>query len=79
MRPTACRRGFRSARLSATQASSEGQLESEIKGRSWIIKKPDDAIADVDACSEKLWGDQLRTMGPFYQMLADSPDDPSLN
>jgi putative transcriptional regulator len=58
---------------------SEGQLESEIQGRSWIVKKPDDAIADIKACDETLWGSQLRTMGPYYQLLADSPDDPSLN
>jgi putative transcriptional regulator len=58
---------------------SEGQLESEIQGRSWIIKKPDDAIANIGSCNEDLWGQQLRSMGPYYQMLADSPDDPSLN
>lgn len=58
---------------------SEGQLESEIQGRSWILKKPDSAIAAIDSCTEELWGDQLRTMGPYYQMLADSPDDPSMN
>ncbi|MFT4548091.1 MAG: putative transcriptional regulator [Verrucomicrobiales bacterium] len=58
---------------------SEGQLESEIQGRSWIIKKPDEPIADVGLCQEELWGEQLRSMGPYYQMLADSPDNPSLN
>ena len=58
---------------------SEGQLESELQERSWIIKNPDETVAEVDACDEKLWGEQLRSMGPYYQMLADSPDDPSLN
>jgi len=58
---------------------SEGQLESEIEGRSWIIKKPDVVIADIAACDEGLWAKQLRSMGPYYQLLAGSPDDPSLN
>jgi putative transcriptional regulator len=58
---------------------SEGQLEAEIQGRSWIAKKPDGSIADTEACSEGLWAVQLRSMGPYYQLLADSPDDPSLN
>ncbi len=52
---------------------SEGQLESEIKGRSWIIKNPDDAIADVEACSESLWGDQLRSMGPTTRCWRTRP------
>ena len=58
---------------------SEGQLEGEIQGRSWIVKKPDHSIAEIESCSEDLWGAQLRAMGPYYQMLADLPDDPSLN
>ena len=58
---------------------SEGQLESEIKGRSWIIKEPDETIADVSSCQEELWGDQLRSMGPHGQLLADMPEDPSMN
>ncbi|MFT5105853.1 MAG: hypothetical protein ACI9UA_001475, partial [Pseudoalteromonas tetraodonis] len=39
----------------------------------------DEPIADVGLCQEELWGEQLRSMGPYYQMLADSPDNPSLN
>jgi len=71
--------GFSIRAFAGYSGWSEGQLESEIQGRSWIIKKPDERIAEVANCREELWGEELRKMGPFYKMLADSPDDPSLN
>ena len=54
------------------------QLEDELNGRTWLIfngqkdfafsNKPDD-----------LWGDVLRSMGSQYAVLANFPENPSLN
>ncbi len=56
----------------------EGQLEDELKHRAWIPKSP---VSEVVTARnpDAMWADILRTMGPFYKILADAPDDPSLN
>jgi putative transcriptional regulator len=55
-----------------------GQLELEMKQKSWIIQKPTRAIMKPDRLP-KLWFDIMRGLGPWYKMLAEAPDDPSLN
>jgi putative transcriptional regulator len=57
---------------------ASGQLESELKRRSWITCPPS---ADVtrEAGHGSLWMDLMSAMGPFYRMIAQSPEDPSLN
>lgn len=55
-----------------------GQLEAELKQHAWITRQADSQIANPDR-SPKLWADLLRTMGPYYRLIADMPDDPSLN
>lgn len=55
-----------------------GQLESELKRRSWITCKPDKAVLRPDN-SAQLWSDLLSRMGPWYHLLSRMPDDPSLN
>lgn len=57
---------------------SEGQLESELKQRAWITHKPEASVLETDGL-ESLWGDLLRKMSPWHRLLADSPEDPSLN
>ena len=57
---------------------SGGQLEDELKQQAWIPKNPiSEVLSDKD--TDQLWADILRTMGPYYRMIADSPEDPSLN
>jgi len=57
---------------------SEGQLESELQQRAWITRK---AVASVVAgeAGDRLWGDLLSDMGPYYRLLASTPEKPELN
>lgn len=54
------------------------QLDDELKGKTWLISqgKKDFAFAENP---EELWGQVLRTMGSQYAVLANFPEDPSLN
>lgn len=59
---------------------SEGQLESELKQRAWITHKPEECVLKTDTGAlASLWADLLRKMSPWHRLLADSPEDPSLN
>lgn len=55
-----------------------GQLESELRRNSWIpTRPPEDLLGrphDWD-----LWTGLLRQMSPLHRILAEAPDDPSLN
>lgn len=55
-----------------------GQLEAEIQERSWILSS---ATADLvfSTSPEGLWKTCLRRMGPSHALLAEFPEDPSLN
>lgn len=55
-----------------------GQLEGEMEQKSWIVQKPSRAILKPERLP-KLWFDIMRGLGPWYKMLAEAPDDPSLN
>lgn len=57
---------------------TSGQLESELLRRSWITRPAEAQVAEAGAIAQ-LWRGLLRTMGPWYRLLADMPDDPSLN
>lgn len=54
-----------------------GQLEGEIRERSWIAYRPDERLLDFEP--ENLWRDTLEAMSPWHYLLAKTPDDPSLN
>jgi putative transcriptional regulator len=55
-----------------------GQLEAEMKQNAWLLQKPSPSVVKLDRLA-KLWFDIMRTLGPWYKMLAAAPDDPSLN
>ncbi|HEX2749743.1 MAG TPA: YqgE/AlgH family protein [Verrucomicrobiales bacterium] len=57
---------------------SGGQLESELKRRSWITRKPDRSVLQSHN-SGSLWSDLLSSMGPWFHLLSKMPDDPGLN
>ncbi len=57
---------------------SEGQLEHELKQRAWITHKAEECVLNTDHL-ETLWSDILKKMSPWHRLLADAPDDPSLN
>jgi putative transcriptional regulator len=55
-----------------------GQLEAEMKQKAWLLQKPSPSMLKPDRLP-KLWFDIMRSLGPWYKMLAAAPDDPSLN
>jgi len=57
---------------------SPGQLEDEMKREAWLIH-PASLELVFDADPAKLWRQILRQKGLKYRLLADMPDDASLN
>ncbi len=57
---------------------SEGQLENELEQHSWIACKPIKSVIS-DAQPANLWNTILADLGPYYNLLARMPSDPSLN
>ena len=55
-----------------------GQLESEVKQNAWLLQKANPSLLKLDRLPN-LWFDIMRSLGPWYKMLAAAPDDPSLN
>jgi putative transcriptional regulator len=55
-----------------------GQLENEVKQKAWVIQSANPSLLKLDRLPN-LWFDIMRTLGPWYRMLAAAPDDPSLN
>jgi putative transcriptional regulator len=61
---------------------SAGQLESEIKGKSWLILPPSSTLLKPIETQEEgtlCWRNIMRELGPMYRLLAEAPDDLSLN
>jgi len=56
---------------------SAGQLEDEMKRHAWITHPA--SIELVFGSTDRLWQSLMREKGPKYRLLADMPDDPSLN
>src|SRR6266566_1764197 len=55
-----------------------GQLETEVKQKAWLIQKANPSLLKLDRLPN-LWFEIMRSLGPWYKMLAAAPDDPSLN
>ena len=56
----------------------EGQLQDEMKERSWIVSQTDPTtIFDHDI--ENLWKHVLQNMGGQYQIMSNFPESPLLN
>ncbi len=55
-----------------------GQLESELRQKAWLLQKANRSLLKLDRLPN-LWFDIMRSLGPWYKMLAAAPDDPSLN
>lgn len=61
---------------------SAGQLEREIAEKSWLTLRPTSAmllpiLAPGDGVTR--WKAIMKELGPWYHLLAQAPDDPSLN
>jgi putative transcriptional regulator len=55
-----------------------GQLENEVRQKAWLLQKANRSLLKLDRLPN-LWFDIMRSLGPWYKMLAAAPDDPSLN
>jgi putative transcriptional regulator len=55
-----------------------GQLENELRQNAWVLQKPDRAALRPERLP-RLWFEIMRSLGPWFKMLAAAPDDPSLN
>lgn len=61
---------------------SAGQLEREIAEKSWLIMKPQPPLLETPGSSEEganTWRGIMKKMGPWYHLMAEAPDDLSLN
>ena len=57
---------------------SKGQLEAELAQHAWLVQKPDREILRISRTAT-IWRETLSTFGPWYQLVAEAPDDPSRN
>jgi putative transcriptional regulator len=61
---------------------SAGQLERELEEKSWIILPPTpDLLLAVETPEEGTarWRSLMKKLGPWYHLMALTPDDPKLN
>lgn len=56
----------------------KGQLEGELAQRAWLLQKADLDVLDLERCPT-LWRDITSAFGPWFQLVAEAPDDPTLN
>jgi len=57
---------------------SEGQLEGEMKHRSWIATAPNSIVMSAGDVTT-LWSDILEKMGPRYDLMSRMPEKPGRN
>ena len=57
---------------------SSGQLEGELKGDGWIVRRPDFVILSGPQ-GVALWRELLNPVSPQLRLLADAPDEPGKN
>lgn len=53
-----------------------GQLEEELKEKSWIVSSN---YRNIFKGSQYMWKDVLEKMGGKYKIIANSPESPTLN
>lgn len=58
---------------------SGGQIEGELAQRSWLVRKADkEEVLEVER-APRLWQEMTSTFGPWFQLVAEAPDDAGLN
>lgn len=75
-----CNGGYRA--FTGHAGWSAGQLEGEIKEKSWLILPPSASLLQTVKTQEEgasRWRGIMRELGPWYRLLAEAPDDLSLN
>jgi len=57
---------------------SGGQLENELESQAWLVRQPQAEIFEAEGGVE-VWRSIMKACGPWFRLVADEPDDPSLN
>lgn len=57
---------------------SKGQLEGELAQRTWLVRSAALDILDLERCPT-LWREIASSFGPWFQLLAEAPDDTTQN
>jgi len=57
---------------------SKGQLEGELAQRTWLVRAAGREVLDVERCPT-LWREITSTFGPWFQLLAEAPDNTKQN
>ena len=56
-----------------------GQIEGELAQRSWLVRKADkEEVLEVER-APRIWREMTRTFGPWFQLVAEAPEDTGLN
>jgi putative transcriptional regulator len=58
---------------------SGGQLEGELAQRAWLVRKPDQEELLESERAPRVWRELTSTFGPWFKMVAEAPEDPTLN
>ena len=58
---------------------SEGQLEEELKAKSWIVYRQPSADKIFDLEPKLLWKEALKELGGKFKMFSNYPVDPRMN
>jgi putative transcriptional regulator len=57
---------------------SKGQLEGELAQRAWLVRAAALDVLDLERCPT-LWREITSSFGPWFQLLAEAPDNVSQN
>ena len=57
---------------------SPGQLESELRRKAWLVIPPTAELISTQVAADS-WLGIMRQAGPIMRLMAEAPDDPSLN
>ena len=56
-----------------------GQLEGELAQRAWLVRRADQEDILETERVQRVWRDLTSGFGPWFKLVAEAPDDPTLN
>jgi putative transcriptional regulator len=57
---------------------TKGQLEGELAQKAWLLGRPNPEHLLIDRCPT-IWREVTSSFGPWFRLVAEAPDDPSIN